>query len=81
MFFKYELGGKIMKFVALRAKTYSYLMDGDSEHEKAKGTKECGIKIIVNFNDHNDCLLNNKIKLKWQQRLSEYILKKSTRLH
>ena len=70
-----------MKFVALRAKTYSYLMDGDSEHEKAKGAKECGIKIIVNFNDHNDCLLNNKIKLKWQQRLSEYILKKSTRLH
>ena len=75
------MGGKIMKFVALRAKTYSYLMDGDSEHEKAKETKECGIKIIVNFNDHNDCLLNNKIKLKWQQRLSEYILKKSTRLH
>ena len=39
--FKDELGGKIMKeFVALRAKTYSYLMDDDSEHKKAKGTKK-----------------------------------------
>ena len=42
---KGELGGKIMKeFVALRAKTYSYLMNDDSEHKKAKGTKKCVIK-------------------------------------
>ena len=39
-FFKDELGGKIMKeFVALRAKTYSYLMDNDSEHKKQKEQK------------------------------------------
>ena len=39
--FKYELGGKIMKeFVALRAKTYSYLRDDDSEHKKSKRNKE-----------------------------------------
>ena len=38
--FKDELGGKIMEeFVALRAKTYAYLMDDESEHKKAKGTK------------------------------------------
>ena len=43
--FKDELGGKIMKeFVGLRAKTYSYLMDDDREHRKAKGTKKCVIK-------------------------------------
>ena len=37
--FKYELGGKIMKEIcALRAKTYTYLMDDDSEKEKSKGT-------------------------------------------
>ena len=43
--FKDELGGKIMKeFVALRAKTYAYLMDDDSEKKKAKGTKKCIIK-------------------------------------
>ena len=37
---KDELGGKIMKeFVALKAKTYSYLMDDDTEHKKAKEQK------------------------------------------
>ena len=36
---KDKLGGKIMiEFVVLRPKTYSYLMDDDSEHKKAKGT-------------------------------------------
>ena len=40
-YFKDELGGKIMKeFCALRAKTYAYLMDNDSEKKKAKGTKK-----------------------------------------
>ena len=35
--FKDELGGKIMKeFCALRAKTYAYLMDDDTEKEKTK---------------------------------------------
>ena len=34
------LGGKIItKFVELRAKTYSYLIDDGSEDKKAKGTK------------------------------------------
>ena len=37
---KDELRGKIMtKFVVLRAKTYSYLMDDGSEDKKAKGKK------------------------------------------
>ena len=38
---KDQLGGKIMtKFIGLRAKTYSYLIDNDSEDKKAKGTKK-----------------------------------------
>ena len=38
---KDKLGGKIMtKFVGLRAKTYSYLKDDDSEDKKAKDTKK-----------------------------------------
>ena len=42
---KDELGGKIMtKFVGLRAKTYSYLIDDVSEDKKAKGTKKCVVK-------------------------------------
>ena len=39
--FKVELGGRIIKeFGALRAKTYSYLMDDNSEVKKSKGTKK-----------------------------------------
>ena len=42
---KDELGKKIMKkFVGLRTKTYSYLIDGDSEDKKAKSRKKCVIK-------------------------------------
>ena len=29
------------EFVELTAKTYTYLMDDDSEKKKAKGTKKC----------------------------------------
>ena len=38
--FKDELGGKIMtEVVALRPKTYAYLMDDGNDHKKAKGKK------------------------------------------
>ena len=66
---KDELGGKIMiEFVALRPKTYSYLMDEDSEAKKAKGTKKCVIKRLLKFPDYQDCLVNNEIILKSQQK-------------
>ena len=39
--FQGELGGRIMKvLVELRAKTWAYLSDDDSEHKEAKGTKK-----------------------------------------
>ena len=66
---KDELGGKILtEFAALRPKTYFYLMDDCNSDKEAKGTKECAIKIILKFNDYKDCLLNNQIILKSQQR-------------
>ena len=66
---KDELGGKIMtEFVALRPKTYSYLTDNCEEDKKAKRTKKCVIKRRLKFNDYKDCLLNNEIMLKSQQR-------------
>ena len=66
---KEELGGKIMtKFAALKPKTYSYLMDDGSSDKKAKGTKKCVMKRVLKFNDYKDCLLNNEIILKSQQR-------------
>ena len=53
--FKDKLGGKIMtEVVALRPKTYTYLMDDGSNHKKAKGTKKCVIK-------QNLCLKITKI--------------------
>ena len=51
---------------AHRAKTYSYLMDDDSEVKKSKGTKKCIIKRKLMFENYKDCLLNNKILLKSQ---------------
>ena len=60
------LGGKIMKkFVGLRAKTYSYLIDDDSEDKKAQGTKKCVIKRNIKCEDYKNRLeaaqLVNKI--------------------
>ena len=67
--FKDELGRKIMKKIcALRAKRYSYLMDGDCEIKKAKGTKTCLPKRRIMFENYTACLFNNKLLLKSQQR-------------
>ena len=47
----------MIDFVGLRAKTYSYLMDNDSKHKKAKGTKKCVIKQGLMVKNYKDCLL------------------------
>ena len=56
------------EFFGLRAKTYAYLMDDDSEKKIAKGTKKRVIKRILKFNDDKNCQSNDKIILKSQQR-------------
>ena len=63
---KNELGRKIMvKFVGLRTKTYSYLIDDRNEDKKAKSTKKCVIKRKLKFENYEHCLeatqLENKI--------------------
>ena len=75
--FKNEIGGKIMtKFVALRAKTYSFLIDEYTDedyeknrivHKKAKGTKKC-VKRKILFNNYLDLLFKNKVLYRSQQR-------------
>ena len=68
--FKDELGGKIMKeFCALRAKTYAYLMDDDSEKKEAQGTKKYIIKRRIMFENYKDSLFNNNTILRSQLRL------------
>ena len=54
--------------VALRPKTYAYLMDDGSDHKKAKGTKKCVIKQKLMFQNYKDCLFNNKTIYRSQQR-------------
>ena len=63
---KDELGGKIItKFLGLRVKIYSYLIDEVSEDKKAKGTKQCVIKRKPKFENYKNCLeatqFDNKI--------------------
>ena len=90
--FKDEFGVKIMyEFCALRAKTYAYLINGyndddyDKEkiiNKKAKGTKECVIKRRVLFENYKDCLFNNTVILRSQQRFkSNYHEVYTVRLH
>ena len=71
--FKDELGGKIItEVVALRPKTYAYLMDDGSNHKKAKGTKKCVIKQKLMFENYKDCLFNNKTIYRSQERFKSY---------
>ena len=55
------------KFVGIRAKTLGYLMDFDSERKKPKGTKNV-IKRGLMVKNYIDCLFNDKIIVKSQQR-------------
>ena len=71
--FKDELGGKIItEVVAIRPKTYAYLIDDGSEHKKAKGTKKCVIKREIMFQNYKDSLLNNKTAYRPQERFKSY---------
>ena len=58
---KDELGGKITKFVGLRPKIYSYLVDDGNEDKKAKGSKKCVIKRNLKFQDYKNCLKFSQI--------------------
>ena len=65
------------KFCALRAKTYSFLIDKytDDNYEKnrivnkkAKGTKKGVVKREILFNNYLDSLFENKVLYRPQQR-------------
>ena len=67
--FKDELGGKIMnEFCALRAKTYSFKLDDDTENKRAKGTKKCIVKREITFKNYVDALFKGKVLIKSQQQ-------------
>ena len=60
----------MQKFVGLRAKTYSDLIDDGSEDRKAKGTKQYVIKVKRNFENYNDFLeaTHFKDKINYQEK-------------
>ena len=65
----------MIDFVALRPKTYSYLIDNDnSDKKKLKEQKKSVIKRVLNFNDYKNCLLNSEIILKSQERFKSEAL-------
>ena len=71
-----ELGGKIMtKFVVLRAKTYSYLIDDGCEDKKAKEQKKFYNKNLK-FENYRNCLQATQLENK-----KDYLLEKKQDLH
>ena len=54
--FKDEAGGRqITEFVGLRAKLYSYMLEGE-ENKKCKGVKGAVVKNCITFEDYKTCL-------------------------
>ena len=56
-------------FLGVRAKTWAYLVDDGSEIKKSQRNKKEHNKKDLMVKNYEDCLLNNKIILKSQQRL------------
>ena len=81
---KDELVGKIMiKFVGLRAKTYSYLIDDGSEDKKSKWHKKVCHKKKLKFENYKNCLeatkLENKINHLEKNKIDIHSLKKDNK--
>ena len=66
------MGGKIIEYVTLIPKAYSYLDDYGNDHKKAKGTKKCVIKQKLIFQNFKGCLFNNKNVYRSQLRFKSY---------
>ena len=61
----------MIKFVGLRAKSYSNLMDNGSEYKKAKGIKNCNIKSKTKFENYE-----NRLKATKLDNIIKYLEKK-----
>ena len=58
----------MVRFVALRLKTYSYLTDDDINFKKVKGTKKCVTEKLIKHIFYLNCLFSDKSVLQLQQR-------------
>ena len=63
----------IKELCALRSKLYAYRIDDDSKKKKtAKGTKKCVVRHRIIYKNYADCLFNDIIIRKSQQRFKSY---------
>ena len=53
-------GVAIKEFVGFKPKIYSYLVDDNSEHKKAKGVNR-NVVATVSHNEYKDVLLNKNV--------------------
>ena len=58
----------IEKFVGLKPKVYSFLVDDNSEHKKAKDMNRNVVAAITHI-EYKDVLLNNKCLRHWINRI------------
>ena len=71
--FKDEAAGKIIKeFVGLRAKLYSFVMDGGEESKKCKGIKKQVVENSITHEDYKTCLLTGREQLRKQNIIRSY---------
>ena len=74
------VGKNVTKFVGLKVKIFSYLIDYGSENKKAKGTKNCVIKRKLKFENYKNYLqaneLENKINYLESNKTDIYTIKK-----
>ena len=74
------VGKNVTKFVGLKVKIFSYLIDYGSENKKAKGTKNCVIKRKLKFENYENYLqaneLENKINYLESNKTDIYTIKK-----
>ena len=56
----------MVRFVALRLKTYSYLTDDDINFKKVKGTKKCVTEKLIKHIFYLNCLFSDKSVLQLQ---------------
>ena len=75
------VGKNVTKFVGLKVKIFSYLIDYGSENKKAKGTKNCVIKRKLKFENYKNHLqaneLENKINYLESNKTDIYTIKKA----
>ena len=84
MFKDEACGKKIVEFVGLRAKLYSYKMLDGSEDKKCKGVTKSVTKNNIQFDDYRECLFSRKEQHRkinvYEVNVMRYIPKKLIKL-